>query len=244
VIKIHRMSGHYVGKGDPIVDIHVDDIVRVTFCAPFAGKIMRCREVGYSVTAGEKITELTGVGTPTWELFHSYRRTDAPGQAGRIGERLINYFGPGQVFKDIESLPPAANYIDFIREKLTLAHVMVVVIGPNWAADSRLRDSDDLHREEVRTAIERGIHIVPVLVDGAKMPRKEDVPSDLLPLIYRGAIEITDSRWDYDVGRVVETVERLLADSPKRKNFLKQVPSWDHQGLHWITDNPRPEDLD
>jgi hypothetical protein len=166
VVKIHRMSGHYVGNGDPIVDVQVNEMFRVTVCAPFAGKIMRCRDVGTSVNAGDKITELTGVGKPTWELFIAYRRADAPGHAGRIGERLINYFGPGQVFKDIEALPLGVDFIDFIREKLQRAFVTIVVIGRDWVED-RLHDPHDLHREEIRTALERGLHIVPAEEAGA-----------------------------------------------------------------------------
>ena len=204
---------------------------------------MRCRDVGVTVDRGEKVTELTGVGTPTWEVFVGSRRIDAPGYTGRVGERLINYFGAGQIFKDIESLPPGVNYVDFIREKLQLAHVMVVVIGPNWANDPRLHEANDLHREEIRTAIERGIHLLPVLVNGATMPSENQVPADIQPLLHRQAIEITDTRWDYDVGRVVENVEKVLAESPRRKRFLQQVPPWEHTGLHWITDNPTDSDL-
>lgn len=242
VVKIHRMPGHYVGNGDPIVDVQVDEIFRVTVCAPFAGKIMRCRDVGTSLNAGDKITELTGVGKPTWELFIAYRRADAPGHAGRIGERLINYFGPGQVFKDIEALPIGVDFIDFIREKLQRAFVMVVVIGRDWVQD-RLHDPHDLHREEIRTALERGLHIVPALVNGATMPKKQELPEDIQPLVRRNAVEITDTRWDYDVGRLVENVELALAPSPRRKRFLEQVPPWDHQGWQWIQDDPPSDEL-
>jgi hypothetical protein len=243
VIKIHRMPGSYVGLGDPIVDLQIDDVFRVTVCAPIAGKVMRCHDVGVTVDRGEKVTELTGVGTPTWEVFVGSRRNDAPGHTGRVGERLINYFGAGQIFKDVESLLPGVNYVDFIREKLQLAHVMVVVIGPGWANDPRLHHPNDLHHEEIRTAIERGIHLLPVLVNGATMPRENQVPVDIQPLLHRQAIEITDTRWDYDVGRVVENVEKVLAESPRRKRFLQQVPPWEHTGWQWITDNPSDSDL-
>ena len=245
VIKVHRTPGSYVGEGDAIVDLQIDDVFRLTICAPFAGKVMRCRDVGVTLKQGEKVTELTGAGSPTWEMFVGSRRTDAPGHTGRIGERLINHFGAGQVFKDIESLGPGVNYVDVIREKLQLAHVMVVVIGPHWANDPRLQDPDDLHREEIRTAIERGIHLLPVLVNGATMPRDSQVPADIQPLLRRQAIEITDTRWDYDVGGVIEHLEKVLEGSPRRKRFLAQVsPGWDlTPRLHWITDNPTDANL-
>src|SRR4051794_36335355 len=188
VVKIHRMPGHYVGAGEPIVDVQLVGIHTLTLSAPSEGKIMRCRDVGTVVNAGDVVTEVTGVGTPTSELFVAYPRADAPGHAGRIGERLIAYFGRGQVFKDVESLPLGVDFLDFIREKLQRAFVMVVIIGPQWANNPRLHDPEDLHREEIRTALERRVHVVPALVHGAPMPRQEDLPEDIRALVRRQAV--------------------------------------------------------
>jgi hypothetical protein len=80
--------------------------------------------------------------------------------------------------------------------------------------------------------------LAPTLVNGATMPKKQDLPEDIQPLVRRNAVEITDTRWDYDVGRLVENVERALAQSPRRKRFLEQFPPWDYQGFQWIEDDP------
>jgi hypothetical protein len=56
------------------------------------------------------------------------------------------------------------DFHDVVREKLSVGFAMVVIIGPRWAADQRLQDPNDLHREEIRTALSTGIHVVPVLV--------------------------------------------------------------------------------
>lgn len=243
VSKIYRMPGHYVGQGEPIVDVELAEGPHVlTLCAPEAGKIMRCREIGYVVSAGELVTELTSVGTPTWELFVSYRRVDAPGHAGRIGGALIAHFGDGQVFKDIESLQPGQDFVEIVRAMLQRAFCMVVIIGPGWARDGRLHRADDLHREEIRTALERQIQIIPVLVHGATMPHSEELPEDIRPVARRQAVEITDTRWDYDVGRVIDRVEDVLAGSPRRQRFLAQVPAWDDpRGWQFVADDPPEE---
>jgi hypothetical protein len=240
VRKIHRMPGHYVGEREAIVDVGLGTHI-LTLCAPEAGKIMRCRAVGEVVNAGDLVTEVTTVGTPTWELFVSYRRADAPGHAGRVGDGLIKYFGPGQVFKDIASLEPGVDFVDLVRARLQSAFCMVVIIGPNWSSDRRLHDPDDLHREEISTALRRGIQIIPVLVNGARMPSADELPEDIRPLVRRQAVEVTDTRWDYDVSRVVAKAEQVLAGSPRRRRFLAQVPPWDHTGWQWVMDNP-PED--
>jgi hypothetical protein len=243
VLTWHRMPGHYVGAGEPVVDLEVGTH-RLTLCAPFAGKIMRCRDVGAIVNEGDVVTELTGVGKPTWELFVAYRRVDAPGHAGRIGDRLIGHFGSGQVFKDVESLPLGVDFVEFIRDKLQRAFAMVVIIGPNWATNQRLQNPTDLHREEIRSALERGIHIVPAFVGGASMPSEQELPEDIRPLARKHGVDISDTRWDYDVSRLVASVERALAESPRRLKFLAQVPGWDDNGgVQWISDDPPPEDL-
>ena len=224
----------------------------MTLIAPFAGKIMRCRDVGDVVRPSDVVTELTGVGKPTWELFVAYRQSDAPGHAGRIGADLRSYFGPGQVFKDVDSLPLGVDYIAFIREKLQRAFVMVVVIGPSWLKDPRLRLADDLHREEIRTALQRGIKLIPVFVHGASPPSgrakwwrfwEKRLPQDIRALLRQNGVEVSDKRWDYDVGTLIATIEGALAESPRRKRFLAQVPPWDFKGgWQWIADDPSLDD--
>jgi hypothetical protein len=243
VQKIHRMPGHFVRHGDPIVDLQLEGGPHLlTLCAPEDGKIMRCRDIGYIVSAGELVTELTGVGKPTWELFVSYRRRDALGHAGRVGDALIDYYGHGQVFKDLESLEPGEDFVDVLRDRLQRAYCMVVIIGPGWASDERLHEADDLHREEIRTALERKIQIIPVLVHGATMPKGGELPEDIRPLARRQAVEITDSRWDFDVSRVTKKIDEVLAASPRRLRFLAQVPPWDYKGgWQFIADDPPEE---
>jgi hypothetical protein len=242
VVRIHRMPGHYVRKGDAVVSVRIG-IHLLTLCAPFDGKVMKCRKVGDVVTASDPVAELTDVGKPTWELFVAYRRADAPGHAGRVGEGLIGSFGPGQVFKDIEALEPGQDFVVTVRAMLQRAFCMVVIMGPHWADDRRLFDPDDLHREELRTALERNIHILPVLVDGARMPKEELVPEDVRPIVRRQAIEISDIRWDYDLQCTISAVEKVLAASPKRQQFLAQVHTdWSRApGWQFVVDSPRED---
>jgi hypothetical protein len=72
---------------------------------------------------------------------------------------------------------------------------------------------------------------IPVLVGGAKMPRREQLPSQLQPLARRNALELSDGRWGYDVGRLMSTLDRLLADisqgAPEDRSTAEpSPPSW------------------
>ena len=240
VTKVHRRPGHYAGDGDPVLDVEVGPHV-LSLRAPFDGKVMRCRGVHDVLKAGDYVFETTAVGKPTWEVFVSYRRADAPGHTGRIGDRLLQRFGPGQVFKDIECLLPGEDFATVVRERLRQAYVMVIVIGPRWHSDARLHEPDDLHREEIRTALERGIEVVPVLVDGATMPIRTELPEDIRSVVGRQGIPVPETYWDAGVDRLVQHIESALEKSPRRRAFLGQVPSWDHQGWQWVEDNPAPD---
>lgn len=139
---------------------------------------------------------------------------------------------------------PGEDFPTIVRKRLQPAFAMVVVIGPQWCDGNRLFDDDDLHREEIRTAIERGIHVVPVIVNGARVPKNSESPDDVRSLLAKQAVEITDSRWSYDIGVLIQNLEQVLDNRPTRQRFLAQVPPWDHKGLQCIADNPTDEDVD
>lgn len=246
VVHHHRMQGHYVEAGEPVLDVLLAETHTLTFRASEAGKILQIATVGTVAGPGAHVAEITTVGTPTYEVFIGYRQADSPAHARGIDERLIARFGRGQVFKDVESLKPGQDFFDVIRERLKVAAVMLVIIGPNWNRDRRIENPDDLHREEIKTALERGIPMIPVLVGGASMPRKEDLPEDVGRLHRLQAVEILDKRWDDGMRDLIEAVRSALEASPRRQAFAKQarVPLGSGPHWQWVADNPRPEDLE
>jgi hypothetical protein len=63
---------------------------------------------------------------------------------------------------------------------------------------------------EIATALRRDIRVIPVLVDGALMPRSTELPDDLQPLVHRTALEISYNRFRADSERLIRVVERVL----------------------------------
>ena len=62
--------------------------------------------------------------------------------------------------------------------------VLLVVIGPRWLAAEgkpgwRAGDPKDWVRLEIELAIKRGIRVIPVLVNGARMPSPGELPPSL-----------------------------------------------------------------
>jgi hypothetical protein len=140
-------------------------------------------------------------------VFVSYRREDSAGHAGRLYDALVARFGERSVFMDVE-LAPGIDFVRRITEAVGACDVLVVVIGPRWAAaPSRLDDPGDYVRLEVETALRRpDVRVVPTLVAGARMPALDELPESLRELTRRNAIELSDARWRYDTGRLADAV--------------------------------------
>jgi len=162
------------------------------------------------------------------KLFISYRRADARGVAGRLGDTLGAYFGDDRVFRDIEDIAGGADFGDVIEQNLQTADAVIVLIGPDWllikddAGRRRLEDPQDWVAQEIAVAIQLKKPIFPVLVDGAFMPRAVELPDKLKPLTRYNAISISDDRWKSDVLRLGKIISFEIPSASERKlNWIR-----------------------
>lgn len=149
-------------------------------------------------------------------VFVSYRRQDSQSAAGRLSDHLRDHLAGAAIFRDVETIEPGADFVDAIDRALKSCAVLLAVIGPRWLSISdeegrrRLDQADDYTRLEIATALRRkDVRVIPVLVEGAQMPAPEQLPVDLTELARRNAVELSDKRWDYDVGQLVNTLRKL-----------------------------------
>jgi len=154
---------------------------------------------------------------PNVNIFISYRRDDAAGHAGRLCDRLEEHF-PGCVFMDVNSIAPGTNFVRALEQKLAACHVLIVVVGKSWLSIMREREKDterdDHARIEVATALRKGTPIIPVLVQGAPMPLRKELPDDLKGLADHNAMHITEPDFRDDVRRLAEAIGRSYAPQP------------------------------
>ena len=149
-------------------------------------------------------------------IFISYRRDDSRGYAGRLQGDLSRRYTDEHVFRDIE-IPPGADFGEYITSLVDKCNVVLAIIGPGWLdarnreGERRLDDPQDWVRLEIERALARdGVEVIPVLVDGARLPPREELPESLLPLRRRNAFELSDRRWDYDVEELGKHLDVLL----------------------------------
>jgi len=141
--------------------------------------------------------------------------------AGRLADGLKDVFGERQIFRDVETIEPGEDFTVVLGRALDGCAVMLAVIGPHWLdltdaeGRRRLDDPNDWTRLEVGTALARNVRVVPVLVDGARMPEADRLPDDLKGLVRRQALEISDKSWKSDVARLIEVLGKILPPGPR-----------------------------
>src|SRR5687767_14336775 len=152
-------------------------------------------------------------------IFISYRVSDTAGETGRLVDSLKQHFYEEQIFMDIDKIEPGVDFTKVISHSLEACDVMLVVIGPNWLGrnsdgSTRMSKANDWVRLEVATALKRDIRVVPLLTDNATLPDEVDLPEDLHPLLTRQSFELSNKRWKYDTGQLIEFLKQVVRIQP------------------------------
>jgi hypothetical protein len=154
----------------------------------------------------------------------SYRREDSSAVTGRLYDRLQAEFGRKNVFMDFDSIPFGVDFRDKIKHTLERARVVIAVVGPGWAGNRdagkrRIDDPTDFVRMEIAAALERGIPVIPVLLDHTAMPSVDDLPEELRSFAFRNAL-ILDTGVDFHhhAGRLIGGIHELVGSHPPAKS--------------------------
>lgn len=146
-------------------------------------------------------------------VFISYRRKDSADITGRLTDRLVQHFGRNAVFKDVDSIPLGVDFRRQVQEAVGQCGVLIAVIGRDWAGaipdseETRLANPADNVRIEIESALERNVPIIPVLVQGAAMPRAQSLPESLRNLAYRNGIAVRpDPDFNGDMERLIRGI--------------------------------------
>jgi hypothetical protein len=156
------------------------------------------------------------VATMPNQIFINYRREDSIEVTGRLHDRLAQTFGHKNIFVDVEDIPAGVDFVKYLSDQVAASRVFLVVIGPRWleAKDEsdrrRLDNSDDLVTIEIATALARNIRVIPVLVDGARMPKAGELPDPLKALARRQAVDVCQRQFGRDAGALVEKIREAL----------------------------------
>lgn len=187
-----------------------------------------------------------------FQVFVCYRRDDSAGHAGRLADYLQQRFGADNVFMDVETLEPGLDFLEAIDLAVQRCDVFLPMIGKSWLSvverdgERRLDNEDDSVRLEVEAALNRtDLRIIPLLVQGATMPRRAELPESMRRLATRVAHELSDTRWRYDVDQLVMLLEKLGAKRVDAQPRAKGPQGKKRRNLTWddyATETRHPEE--
>jgi cytolethal distending toxin subunit A len=145
-------------------------------------------------------------------VFINYRRDDSHGTAGRLRDRLVRDPRSSHVFMDVDNIPAGVDFAEYLSGQVAGCDVLLAVIGPDWlhakdeTGQRRLDNPGDYVRVEIAAALARKIRVVPVLVDGARIPKADELPDDLKPLVRRNAVELRNAQFGRDADALADNI--------------------------------------
>jgi hypothetical protein len=157
----------------------------------------------------------------TKRIFISYRRDDSAGHAGRVFDRLKAEFGADNLFMDVDATPLGVNFVKYLGEQVGKCDVLLAIIGPAWLTvkhddgSRRLDNPNDLVRVEIAAALARDIPVIPILLEGTRVPKSEVLPKDLQDLSQRHGLDVRHASFHADMDKLVRGLNRGAADAPR-----------------------------
>jgi formylglycine-generating enzyme required for sulfatase activity len=151
------------------------------------------------------------------KIFINYRRDDSSPHALAVA----GYLGKRNIFIDIDDLQAGQKFETVLERKLGQCKVMLAIVGPNWVnardeatGSRRLDDPEDWVRVEIERALARSIPVIPVLVAGAALPSKNDLPPSLQPLLKHQGATLTTNGFRYEMAGLARDVADLTVRRP------------------------------
>jgi TIR domain len=161
-------------------------------------------------------------------IFISYRREDSQHAAGRLFDQLAQKFRRDQLFMDVDAIEPGIDFAEEINKKVAACDVLLAVIGPNWLKAGneegrrRIDDPNDFVRLEIEAALQRNVRVIPILVDAAVLPKVNELPESIQPLVRRNAVRIVHERFAAEASDLVAALQRAIASN----DLGRQLSGW------------------
>jgi hypothetical protein len=183
------------------------------------------------------------------KIFISYRRQDSADVTKRLHGRLANEFDS---FYDIDSIPPGVDFRKRLSSSVEQSDALLAVIGGGWLdaafqdgpkqGKRRLDDEDDYVRIEIEAALTLGVPVIPVLVDGASMPKGEALPPGMSELAYRNAAEVRlGPEFNVYVDQLIDSLKDLIKDQQelwdglqRARDVAEKDPEWALNRAHKV----------
>ncbi|MFD5734821.1 toll/interleukin-1 receptor domain-containing protein [Streptomyces sioyaensis] len=153
-------------------------------------------------------------------VFINYRTGDGTEAAVLLDEQLKGVFGPENVFRDRRGTAPGEHFPPHLWRTLESCPVLLVLIGRNWLSlcdDTGRRRIDvpgDYVHDEICAALTWRRTVIPVLIDGAALPTKKELPGDIAELTERQFMHLRVPYAHLDLPVITDELRKHVPVSP------------------------------
>jgi hypothetical protein len=129
-------------------------------------------------------------------------------------------FGGNLLFMDVDSISLGTNFVKVLGEEIAKCDALLAIIGPGWldARDEKgnrcLENPDDFVRIEIETALKRGIPVIPILLEGTRVPKADQLPDDLKELALRNGLDVRHASFPEDMERLIHGLKGAQSRTP------------------------------
>ena len=163
----------------------------------------------------------------TGKIFINYRRLESLKDADHLHTQLLRHFRAKSLFIDRHGIEGGKDWLHELERQVASSDAMLALIGRDWVGIKnerglrRIDNETDFVRFEIAEALRRNIPILPVLIDGAQMPRPEQLPPNLLLLTRPQAMLLRSESFKEDADRIAAALKDLL-----KQRRPRGVPYW------------------
>jgi hypothetical protein len=155
------------------------------------------------------------------KIFINYRRSDTNIAAGWLYSKLCSVFSKGDVFLDTASIDVGDHFDAVIVSTLRKTALFLTIIGPRWLTTTddqtgqrRLDAPRDFVRREIEIALQEGIRIIPVCVEGAQVPKVSALPPSIAELPEHNAHFISNDNLEDEFNALVAHIKKVMDHGP------------------------------
>ena len=133
---------------------------------------------------------------------------------------------------------------DKIRDRLTSCDALIVVIGEDTISSehSTLPCNENILSERIRfeivSAINLNLLIIPILLDRAILPEKQNIPGALKRLLEYKTYQLRRDDWFEDTHQLIEDIEEELEFKKEVENKISQPFQFNFKGHSETTSEP------
>jgi formylglycine-generating enzyme required for sulfatase activity len=153
------------------------------------------------------------------KVFISYRREDSGFAARGVHDRLEREFGRDSLFMDVDAIPLGMDFVEVLSTEVAKCDVLLAIIGSNWVealdeeGNRRLDSEHDFVRIEIAAALRRNIPVIPIVLEGTRVPKAERLPDDLKALARRQGLDVSHASFRTDMDRLVHALRQMSSRS-------------------------------